>query len=111
MLADLIAVATLSSLVPASRMKRAGDLRYKTPKELERQTIPLVEGICQNIDQMANDIRDDVNGLGTEPLLICENARLLDNLPPLSVDVVINQSALCEWDKLFSQHEDRNYGS
>ena len=89
MLADLIAVATLSALVPASRMKRAGDLRYKTPKELERHTIPLVEGICQNIDLIANDIRDDVNGLGTEPLLICENARLLNNLSPLSVDAVI----------------------
>lgn len=89
MLADLIAVATLSALVPASRMKRAGDLRYKTPKELERQTIPLIEGICQTIDLIAHDIRNDVNGLETEPLLICENARLLDNLSPLSVDTVI----------------------
>ena len=88
-LADLIAVATLSALVPASRMKRAGDLRYKTTKERERQTIPLVEGICQNIDLIAHDIRDDVNGLSTAPLLICENARLLDNVPPLSVDAVI----------------------
>ena len=31
-LADLITVATLSALVPASRMKRSGDLRYKTEK-------------------------------------------------------------------------------
>ena len=32
MLADLITAATLSTLVPASRMKRAGDLRYKNHK-------------------------------------------------------------------------------
>ena len=89
MLADLITVATLSALVPASRMKRAGDLRYKTAKELERQTVPLVEGICQNIDQMVHDIRDDVEGLKTEPLLICENARSLDSISPLGIDVVI----------------------
>ena len=89
MLADLIAVAILSALVPASRMKRAGDLRYKTPKELERQTVPLVEGICQNINQIAQDIRDDVDGLKTEPLLICENARSLDDIPPLGIDAVI----------------------
>ena len=89
MLADLIAVAILSALVPASRMKRAGDLRYKTPKELERQTVPLVDGICQNIDQIAHDIRDDVNRLKTEPLLICENARSLDDIPPLGIDAVI----------------------
>ena len=63
MLADLITVAILSALVPASRMKRAGDLRYKTDAELERQTVPLVESLRQNIDQIVHDIRDDVAGL------------------------------------------------
>ena len=89
MLADLITVATLSALVPASRMKRAGDLRYKTDAELERQTVPLIEGLRQNIDQIAHDIRDDVEGLKTEPLLICENARSLDGVSPLSIDAVV----------------------
>ena len=89
MLADLITVAILSALVPASRMKRAGDLRYKTDAELERQTVPLVEGICQNIDQIVHDIRDDVEGLKTEPLLICENARSLDSISPLGIDAVV----------------------
>ena len=88
-LADLITIATLSALVPASRMKRSGDLRYKTTKELERQVVPLVEGICQNIDQMVNDIRNDVDGLKTEPLLICENAQSLNCIPSLSIDAVI----------------------
>ena len=88
-LADLITVAVLSALVPASRMKRSGDLRYKTAKELERQTVPLIEGICQNIDQIVHDIRNDVDGLKTEPLLICENARSLDNISPLGIDTVI----------------------
>ena len=88
-LADLITIATLSALVPASRMKRAGDLRYKTATELERQTVPLVEGIRQNIDQIVHDIRDDIEGLKTEPLLICENARSLDSISPLGIDAVI----------------------
>ena len=88
-LADLITVATLSALVPASRMKRSGDLRYKTNRELERQVVPVIEGICQNINQMVHDIENDVDGLKTEPLLICENARSLDNISPLGVDTVI----------------------
>ena len=88
-LADLITVATLSALVPASRMKRSGDLRYKTIKERERQMVPIVKGICQNIDQMIQDIRNDVDGLRTEPLLICENARSLDSISPLGIDTVI----------------------
>ena len=89
MLADLITVAILAALVPASLMKRAGDLRYKTPEELARQTVPLVGGICQNIDHIAHDIREDVRGLRMEPLLICENARSLGEVPPLGVDAVI----------------------
>ena len=88
-LADLITIATLSALVPASRMKRAGDLRYKTETELERQTVPLVEGLRQNIDQIVYDIRDDVEGLKTEPLLICESARSLDHVSPLGIDAVV----------------------
>ena len=88
-LADLIMVATLSALVPASRMKRSGDLRYKTASELERQTVPLIEGICQNINQMVQDIQNDVDGLKTEPLLICENALSLDNISLLGIDTVI----------------------
>ncbi len=88
-LADLITVATLSALVPASRMKRAGDLRYKTDTELERQTVPLAEGIRQNIDRIIHDIRADVEGLKTEPLLICENARSLGGISPLGIDAVV----------------------
>ena len=88
-LADLIMVATLSALVPASRMKRSGDLRYKTTTELERQIVPLIEGICQNINQMVHDIQNDIDGLKTEPLLICEDARSLGSILPLSIDAVI----------------------
>ena len=89
LLANLITAAVLSALVPASRMKRSGDLRYKTPKELERQTVPFIEGTCQNIEQMIHDIRNDVDGLKTEPMLICEDARSLNNISPLNIDTVI----------------------
>ena len=89
MLANVITVAILSALVPASRMHRAGDLRYKTITELERQTVPLAEGIDQKIDQIIHDIQDGVGALRTEPLLISENAYSLDNIPPLGIDAVI----------------------
>ena len=88
-LADLITVAVLSLLVPVSRMKRSGDLRYKTAKELERQTLPLIEGICQNINQIIHDLQNECNGLKTEPLLICENAHTLKHISPIDIDTVI----------------------
>ena len=38
---------------------------------------------------MVHDIRNDIDGLRTEPLLICENARSLENISPLDIDTVI----------------------
>ena len=42
-----------------------------------------------DIDHIAHDIREDMRGLQTEPLLICENARSLGEVPPLGIDAVI----------------------
>lgn len=89
LLADVVTIAVLSALVPASRLKRAGDLRYKRSNELENQMVPLIEAVRGNIEQMARDIRDDVNGLQTEPLLVCENAGSLAYIPYLNIDAVV----------------------
>ena len=89
LLADLLTVATLSALIPVSNMKRAGDLRYKTAKELAKSTILLVDAINENILQIAHDIKNYVNGLQTQPLLLCENAKSLASIPYLGIDTVI----------------------
>ena len=89
LLADLLMVATLSALVPASNMKRAGDLRYKTVKELINPQPSLVSFIRHNISQIAHDILDYDNGLQTQPLLLCENAKSLTSVPYLGIDTVI----------------------
>ena len=39
---DLVMMATISALVPASEMQRAGDLRYKTAVEKKRAGMPLL---------------------------------------------------------------------
>lgn len=89
LLAELLTVATLSALVPSSNMKRAGDLRYKTAKELAQPGPSLMEVICSNISQIAHDIREYDNGLQTQPWLVCENAKSLAFVPRLKVDTVI----------------------
>lgn len=89
LLADLLTVATLSALVPGSNMKRAGDLRYKTSKELTKHQPSLMGLIRENISQIAHDILDYDNGLQTQPLLLCENAKSLEFVPHLGVDTVI----------------------
>lgn len=89
LVANLVAIAILSALVPASRMKRAGDLRYKTAKEAKQPTPSLLKTISQNLLQMSRDIRHDVNGLQVEPLLITENVHSLAHIPHLEIDAVV----------------------
>lgn len=89
LVSDLITIAVLSALVPASRMKRAGDLRYKTDKEAQQPTPSLLEVISQNLLQITHDIRTDVNGLHSKPVLITENVHSLAYMPYLEIDTVV----------------------
>jgi hypothetical protein len=87
--ADLLTIAVLSALVPASRMKRAGDLRYKTPVEMSRERVDVPDEVRGNVLRIAEDMRNDGDGLSTKPVLVCEDARSLDSMPSLDVDTVI----------------------
>lgn len=89
LLANLLTIAVLSALVPASKLKRAGDLRYKTQKESSHTTVSLTAEVRRNIAQIAEDIKADNNGLQTKPVLICENAHTLSRVPNLDLDAII----------------------
>lgn len=56
LLGDCFAVAVLSSLIPSSRLKRAGDLRYRTPKELAPGLPTPVELISFRLAAQAADL-------------------------------------------------------
>jgi tRNA G10 N-methylase Trm11 len=87
--AELMTVAALSSLVPASRMTRAGDLRYKTDVELKQDSVTFSAAVKQRLFDMIGDMRDDVHSLKTAPILICESAHSLLALPLLGIDAII----------------------
>jgi 16S rRNA G966 N2-methylase RsmD len=89
MLGDLVAMAVVSALVPASEMQRAGDLRCKRTNEKKRANMPLLSLVSNNLAQIAGDIRQDLTGLETEPCLISEDARSLTEIPYLNVDTVV----------------------
>ena len=88
LLSQAIVVATLAALVPASLMKRAGDLRFKNEKELQRKEFPITDGISARLHQMAIDLERAEDLLG-DALLVSENVRSLHKLPPLGADAVI----------------------
>ena len=51
-------VAVLRSLIPASRLIRRGDLRFKTPAEAKRLNADLIEEISEALHLVASDIAE-----------------------------------------------------
>ena len=88
LLCHIFMVAVLSSLVPASLMKRAGDLRYKTENELRGKEFPIVDGVSKRLERMATDLEQAGDVVG-DAVLVSEDARSLGKLPPLNVDAVV----------------------
>lgn len=89
MLADLFSVAVVSALVPVSNMKRAGDLRYKTEKEMKREQKGLIEYLSERIQLIASDLLLDTESLDPEPFFICDSAQNLETVPNLKIDTLI----------------------
>lgn len=87
-LCRVFTVAVLASLVPSSRMKRAGDLRYKTESELRAQVAPIAESVSTRLDDMAADL-DQADDLPGDVLLATEDVRSLDKLPCLGLEAVV----------------------
>ncbi len=87
-LSEFVAVAVLSSLLPASLLIRSGDVRFKTKKELENGTVDFFECIAQQLKQIIADL-GRVAPIKAEPVLIAEDAKLLGKLPALGFDAVI----------------------
>lgn len=87
--ASLACVAVLAALVPASRMKRAGDLRYRTDHETASGSQDLFELVRTNLGEISDDLRSDIGGLASEPILLSEDALTLANIPSLDIDVIV----------------------
>lgn len=86
--ADFLAVAVLASLIPASLLKRSGDLRYRTEDELRSGTTPLAEGVKRQLARIVSDL-STLGNVDRRPLLVCEDAKRLGTLPPYGFDCVV----------------------
>jgi len=86
--ARFLTIAILRALIPASRLIRRGDLRFKTEKELARGRIDLLDEIREALAMIARDI-EGLSPIDKPPILLLENAKNLDQVPALSIDAVI----------------------
>ena len=88
-LADFLTVATIAALIPASLTKRAGDLRFRRPNEIQRIR-PLELYVYDKLNEMAKDLLQLQTVKSTKPpLLICEDARNIRFVKKLGIDAVV----------------------
>ena len=85
--ADLFEVAAIASLQPASFLIRAGDLRYRRGRELDRME-PFMDGLHNRILAIADDI-EATEVMAERPLLVAEDAQQLSRIRPLGIDAVV----------------------
>ena len=86
--ARFLTIAVLRALIPASRLIRRGDLRFKTEKERARRRIDFRDEIREALAMMASDIKD-LSPIDQAPIMLLESAKNLDRVPGLSIDAVI----------------------
>jgi len=89
LLADTITIATLSALIPVSFLKKAGDVRFMTEKDLEKGTVSLNDFLQNKLLEMSEDIVNMDYKLATTPELILANSKNIDLANDLEIDAVI----------------------
>ncbi|MQY78707.1 MAG: hypothetical protein GH151_05850 [Bacteroidetes bacterium] len=89
LLADTITIAVLAGLIPISYLKKVGDVRFKTKKELESGKVELSEFLPAKLMEMAEDIINMDFTLKTSPEFILSNSKNIDLANNLEIDAVI----------------------
>ncbi len=87
-IARFLTVAVLASLIPASRLIRRGDVRFKTAVEAERCRVKFLAAAQNQLTRIALDLKA-LTPFVNRPMLVCEDARALVSLPPLNIEAVI----------------------
>jgi DNA modification methylase len=89
LLADTITVAVLTCLLPVSYLKKAGDVRFKTSKEIKNELRTFAEILPQKISEIADDVLNYKYSLKTNPELILSNAKNITRVNELKIGAII----------------------
>jgi len=89
LLAKTITIAVLASLIPVSNLKKAGDVRFKTKKELVKEKTILCKFLPAKLFEIAEDIVNMDFVLKTNPEFILSNSKNIDLANDLEIDAVI----------------------
>lgn len=89
LLADTLSIAILSCLLPVSYLKKVGDVRFKTKKELEKEMKTLAEVLPQKIQDIADDVLNLKFSLKNNHELILSNAKNIGKINELNIGAII----------------------
>ncbi|MBI3815597.1 MAG: hypothetical protein HY279_14165 [Nitrospinae bacterium] len=89
LLSDTVTIAVLAALIPVSFMKKAGDVRFKTKGELEKEKVELKNFLPNKLKEIANDILNLEFAVKTTPEMILSNAKNVDLANDLEIEAVI----------------------
>lgn len=89
LLSKTITIAVLAGLIPISFLKKAGDVRFKTKRELEKELIEIKQFLPNKLLEIAEDILNMNYKLTTAPELILSNSKNIDLANNLQIDSVI----------------------
>ncbi len=89
LLADLVSIAVISSLLPISYLKKAGDVRFKTEKELKNEMQSIEDVLPNKLREIAEDIKNLEYTLKSEIELILYNSKKIGSVENISIDSVI----------------------
>lgn len=89
LLADILSVAVLSCLLPVSYLKKAGDVRFKTPKEIEKGLKTFQDILPQKIADIADDVLNFDYSLKYKHELILSNAKNIGRINDLKIGAII----------------------
>ena len=89
LLADLLTIAVLSCLLPISYLKKVGDVRFKTPKEIEKELKTVDEILPQKIANIVQDLLNFDFSLKNKHELILSNAKNIGKVNDLKIGAII----------------------
>jgi DNA modification methylase len=89
LLADTITLAVLSVLLKVSFLKKVGDVRFKTPEEMKRESKELEVELPLKLNEIAEDVENCEFKLISLPELLLYNSKKLHLLNKHLIDAVI----------------------
>jgi len=89
LLADTLTVAVISCLLPVSFLKKVGDVRFKTGKEIEKELKTFNEILPEKIGNIAEDVLNFEYKLKGKPEFILSNAKNIGRVNELKIGAII----------------------